>query len=294
MWPNLEIILAKTGNRRNIPYNLSTVAAETPERVGAHIGENGWFQLYTPSSKPQRERLLTRAKDSGFKVLVVTCDIPIPSRRERTKRAGLQTPPRITPRFIWQGLTHPAWTLATLRRGMPRLRTIEDTPDFKKMMSVEKFVPSQVSSNLSWETFKEIRDSWDGPLVLKGVMHPEDADKAIALGADGIQVSNHGARQFDAAPAAIDVLPEITRRVNGRAKIIFDSGIRSGLDIMKALNMGADFVFCGRAFLYGVGALDKYGGEHVYEILNGGLQNAMIQLGVETIPQLKEVKQFKI
>lgn len=291
MWPNTELILAKAAKKYNIPFCLSTLATETPERVGPHIGQ-GWFQLYTPREKELAFKLLDRAKSSGFQTLVITIDIPMPSRRQRTKRAGLQTPPKITPNFIWQGMTHPTWALATLKRGLPSLRTVAAHSDFKDMMSVEKFIKNQVGGNLSWDYVQILRDYWDGPVLLKGIMHEVDAVKAVELGFDGIIVSNHGARQFDGAPATIDVLPEIVKQVGGKTTIIMDSGIRSGLDIIRALALGADFVLLGRAFIYGVSALGELGGEHVINILREEIVNSMVNLGVETLEEVRALERF--
>ena len=226
----------------------------------------------------------------GFHTLVITADVPMPSRRERTKRAGLRTPPKITPRFIWQGMTHPAWSVATLRAGLPRLRTMENYSESKDMAAVAEFVRFKFRVNLDWEYVKQVRDEWDGPVILKGILHEEDARKAVEIGLDGIVVSNHGGRQFDGAPASIERLPIIYNEVGGKIRILFDSGVRSGLDVLRALALGADFVLLGRAFLYGVAALGRHGGPHVGQILKEELVNNMAQLGVSTIRELKSLK----
>ena len=287
MWPKAEVILAQTAQKHQIPYTLSTVATETPEAVGPYAGNMGWFQLYPPREMEFSIRLMERVKAAGFHTLVVTADVPTPSRRERTKRAGLQTPPKITPHFIWQGMTHPQWSIATLRRGLPKLRTIEPYSEFKSMMSVGSFVRGQLGGNLSWDYCEKLREVWDGKVILKGILHPKDAEKAVSIGMDGIVVSNHGGRQFDGAPTSIEALPDIVRAVKGRTAILLDSGVRSGLDILRALSLGADFVLLGRAFVYGVAALGKYGGHHVVEILKDDLKNNMVQLGIESIEELK-------
>ncbi|MEL7220416.1 MAG: alpha-hydroxy acid oxidase [Bacteroidota bacterium] len=286
MWPKAELMLAQTAVRYNIPYSLSTVATETPEAVGELVGQQGWFQLYPPKEKEMRADILRRAQNAGFHTLLVTADVPTPSRRERSRRAGLQSPPKINADFIWQALTHPLWTWQTLNRGIPRLRTIEAYLEADK--SVGGFVQDELRGNLTWEYCQELRDLWSGPILLKGVMHPKDAEKAVAIGLDGIVVSNHGGRQFDGAPAALSVLPEIVATVKGKTAILFDSGIRSGLDILRAYQQGAEFVLLGRAFLYGVAALGKYGGDHVVEILLEQLKNNMIQLGIERLPGVNE------
>ncbi len=286
MWPKAEVILAKTAKKYQIPFCLSTVATETPETVGPHAGDMGWFQLYPPREAELRQTILDRAWNSGFRTLVITVDIPTPSRRERTKRAGLSTPPRITPGFIWQGIKNPSWSLGTVKNGLPRLRTIENYSEFNSMMSVGAFVHEQLGCNISWDYCKEVRDIWKGPVIMKGLLHPEDAEEAVKIGMDGIVVSNHGARQFDGAPTSIDALPEIVRLVKGRTAIILDSGIRTGLDILRAISLGAEFVLLGRAFIYGVGALGTLGGDHVYEILKGDLINNMSQLGISDLSEL--------
>jgi len=287
MWPRIEHYLAATANRYQIPYTLSTVATETPETVGSHVGNMGWFQLYPPREKELRQSLLKRAKDAGFHTLLVTADVPMPSRRERTKRAGLQMPPKITPKMIWEGITHPAWTIATLQNGLPRLRTVEKYATHSNMKFVSNMVGNRLGGTLSWDYCKILKEEWDGPVVLKGVLHPKDAEQAVAIGMDGIVVSNHAGRQFNGATTSIDALPEIVKAVGGKTKILFDSGVRTGLDIMRALHLGADFVLLGRGFIYGVAALGKYGGDHVTEILMADLKNNMVQLGVENVIHLK-------
>lgn len=286
MWPRAEIILAQAAAKYRIPFSLSTVATETPEALAPHIDGMGWFQLYPPRERHLREALMDRAWEAGFRVLLITADVPTPSRRERTKRAGLQMPPKMTPAFLWQGITHPTWTWHTLRRGLPKLRTVLSYSEFQDMMSVGKFVRSRLGGNLSWEMCEEIKNYWQGPVVLKGVLHPADAEKAIAIGLDGVVVSNHGGRQFDGAPAAIEALPAVARVARGKMAVIIDSGVRTGLDILRALSLGADFTLLGRAFLFGVAALGAYGGEHVVEILMDDLKNNMLQLGVEDFTNL--------
>ena len=286
MWARTECHLARTAARCRIPYSLSIVATETPEMVGPLTNGRGWFQLYPPKDLAVRQSLLDRAWRAGFRTLLVTADVPMASRRERTKRAGLSMPPRITPRMIWEGITHPAWSLATLRRGLPRLRTIEAYTDYKDMKFVSGYVGNRLGGTLDWGYCAALRDAWRGRILLKGVLHPADAERAVALGYDGVVVSNHGGRQFDGAPAALTMLPEIVNAIGSRSAVIFGSGVRNGLDIMRALALGADFVLLGRAFIYGVAALGAYGGDHVAHVLQDGLRNNMAQLGVESISEI--------
>ncbi len=291
MWPRAECILAETAARYDIPYCLSTVATQTPETIGPLVGDMGWFQLYPPRDREVREDLLQRVQDAGFSTLAVTVDTPAPSRRERQTRAGLHMPPRITARFIYEALCNPSWTFHTLRAGLPKLRTLEKYAQSSDMATTAVFVEQKIGRILSWDYLKEVRDEWRGPLVAKGIQHPQDAEQAVAIGVDAIQVSNHGARQFDAAPAAIDLLPPIVEQVGNRTNILYDSGIRSGLDILRALSLGADFVFLGRAFIYGVAALGKYGGDHAVEILLDDLQNNMIQMGFASLTAIADHSQ---
>ncbi|MCB9234788.1 MAG: alpha-hydroxy-acid oxidizing protein [Bacteroidia bacterium] len=283
MWPRAEYFLAATAKKYGIPYCLSTVATETPETIGPLVGEQGWFQLYPPVMKDVRADLLKRAADSGFHTLVMTADVPVPSRRERTKRAGLRMPPKTTFKMILDTLAHPKWAMGTIKNGTPRLRTIEKYTPEKSREAATAYVNQNLGGNLDWDYLKEVRDLWQGPVILKGVMHPEDALQAVASGVDGIVVSNHGGRQFDATPASLEVLPDIVSAVKGKTAILFDSGIRSGLDILKALHLGAEFVLLGRAFIYGVIAMEQKGSDHVVDILVDELKNNMMQLGRERL-----------
>ena len=165
----------------------------------------------------------------------------------------------------------------------------ENYSKIKSVKSIKEYVSRELGGTLSWEYCKELRDAWKGKLVLKGILHPEDAKKAVEIGFDGVVISNHGARQFDGAIASLDALPEIVQAIKGKADILFDGGVRTGLDIMKALSLGADFVLLGRAFIYGVSALGQYGGHQVVEILKDELINNMYQLGVEDISSISKI-----
>jgi len=281
IWPGSELILAKTAVEYNIPYCLSTVATQTPETIGPISKTNSWFQLYTPRKKEILSDILRRVKEAGFSTLIVTADVPYPSRRERTKRAGLKTPPEPTAKFIWDGLTSPAWTRQVLKHGLPKLKTVIQYAESKQSTKVFEELRAGFGGTLSWDYLKEIRDEWKGPLILKGITHPRDVEQAIEVGVDGVIVSNHGGRQFDGIPPAIDLLGPIAQEFKSKTCIMFDSGIRSGLDIIRAYHMGAQFVFLGRAFLTGVAALGEIGAAHVCEILKEDLIANMHQLGIE-------------
>lgn len=280
MWPDAERILARLGRKEGIPYSLSTVAAQTPETVGPHLGENAWFQLYPPRDPDIRVDLLKRFKDAGFSTLVLTADVPVASRRERQQRGGMATPPKLTPRILAQIAICPAWAMETLRVGLPRLRTIEAYTGDKGALSSTKHIGYLIRTSPDWSYLKWLRDHWDGPMMVKGVLVAEDAAKLKAEGVDAVWVSNHAGRQFDGAPASIEVLPGIREAVGPDYPIVMDGGIAGGLDIMRALAMGADFVMLGRAFHYGVAALGPKGAAHVVHLLREDLKSNLGQLGL--------------
>ncbi|MDV7144503.1 alpha-hydroxy acid oxidase [Tropicimonas sp. TH_r6] len=287
MWPGTERYIARAAAEKGFPYGLSTVANEAPETIGPLCEGNGWFQLYTPVDPEIRADIMRRAHECGFGTLMITVDVPVGSRRERQLVAGVSVPPQFTPQSIWRAAIRPRWSLETLANGLPRFKILESYFDGQTFAGAARFVGKVVDGRPDWEMLRQMRDAWPGHFVVKGVMHPEDAELAVAAGADGIVVSNHGGRQFDAGPASIDVLPEIARVVNGRLKVLFDSGIEGGLDIMRALSLGADFCMLGRGFLYGTAALGSRGAEHVYDILKADLEANMVQYGAVDIEALK-------
>ena len=286
MWPRAEQILARAAAKYRFPYALSTAATEAPETIGPIADGMGWFQLYPPRRAEIRRDLLRRARDAGFTTLLVTADVPTASRRERQLRAGVTVPPKMTALMLYRCAVRPAWTMATLRAGRPRFRGLEKYLDGRDMQDMLSFIGMELGGTLDWDYLQEAREEWEGPIVLKGVLGVAQAERAVALGCDGIMVSNHGGRQFDGAPPAISVLPAIARAVGDRAEILFDSGVQSGLDIARALALGADFVLLGRAFMFGVAALGKRGGEHTAEILIADLKNNMTQLGCSAVGEL--------
>lgn len=297
MWPGAEFMLSATAASRNLPYTLSTVACETPEEVGKRAGGNAWFQLYTFADQAINADLLKRAADSGFSTLVVTVDVPVPSMRERQRRAGLNVPVKLSPRFLAHVAARPQWALAVARHGKPTFRMLEkyaarmspgQSPNAE--VKLAEFIGSQRKGGaFEWEDLVKLRDFWEGPMVVKGILSVEDARAAVKHGMDGIVVSNHGGRQMDAAPASISVLPDIAKAVSGKTTILMDSGVRTGLDILRALALGADFVLAGRPFLYGAAAFGQAGGELIADILKADLENNMIQLGMDKIPDLRKL-----
>lgn len=284
MWPDAEGHLARAGARAEVPYTLSTVAAQMPEDVAPHLGEHAWFQFYPPKDEGIRRDLLERARGAGFKTLVLTVDVPVASRRERQIRSGLTQPPHLTPRLLAQVMMRPAWAMGMARRGMPHIRTLDKYIENSVARSPTEHVGYLLRTSPDMEYAKWLRDYWDGPLIVKGVMRAEDAPALEAMGMDALWVSNHAGRQFDGTPATIEMLPAI--RAATRLPLIFDSGIEGGLDIIRALATGADFIMLGRAFHYALAAIGAQGPAHLIDMLAQDMISNMGQLGARTLADL--------
>ena len=287
IWPNAEHQLAAAAAQANIPYTLSTVAAASPEDVADKLGDNAWFQMYPPRDPEIRRDMLHRARSAGFSTLVLTVDVPVASRRERQTRAGLSQPPKLTPRLLAQVATCPNWALGTIRHGMPRMRMLEayNTAPTQSLSSTAH-IGYLLRTSPDWDYVKWLRDHWDGPFIVKGVLRPEDANQLAQMGVDAIWVSNHSGRQFDASLSSIEALPDI--RSSCDLPLIFDSGVEGGLDILRALAKGADFVMLGRAWHYALAALGSTGPAHLVDILRNDLQANMGQLGAKDLAHLPQ------
>ncbi len=285
IWPDAEGILARAAAQTSLPYTLSTVASQSPEDLAPHLGQNAWFQLYPPRDPVIRADLLTRARQAGFKTLVLTADVPVASRRERQTRSGLTHPPRLTPRLLAQVARRPAWAFGMLRQGMPKMRTLDKYIDNTKSMPLTAHAGYLLRTSPDMDYVKRLRDQWDGPFVIKGIMRPNDAEMLEHAGVDALWVSNHGGRQFDGAPSSIEVLPEIRGATS--LPLIFDSGVEGGLDILRALSKGANFVMLGRAFLYGLAALGPKGPAHVIDLLRQDMLANMGQMGLADLTQIR-------
>jgi L-lactate dehydrogenase (cytochrome) len=277
IWPEAEHHLARAATKAGLPYTLSTVATVRPEDVGPHLGGRGWFQMYPPRDEEIRADMLRRAREAGFSVLVLTVDVPVASRRERQVRSGLTTPPKLTPRLLAQVAMRPVWAMGMAGKGLPRMRLIDDYAGAVKGLPSTKHAGYLLRTSPDWSYLRWLRDHWQGPLVVKGVSRAEDAEALEKEGVDAIWISNHAGRQFDAAPATIEALPGV--RAATRLPVIIDGGFEGGLDILRAIALGADFVMMGRGWHYALGALGAAGPAHLVEILAEDLKANMGQLG---------------
>ncbi len=288
IWPNAERLLASHAARAGIPYGLSTVATRTPEDLRGAQGEQGWFQMYPPRDPAMRDDMLNQAKAAGFHTLVLTVDVPAASRRERQTRGGLVQPPRLTPRLALQVARCPVWALGIQAMGMPRMRLMDSYADQAASgpLPSTAHVGYLLRAAPDWAYVRALRAAWDGAFVLKGVMEPEIAAQAEAEGVDAVWVSNHAGRQFDGAPASLDVLPEV--RAATSLPVIMDSGLEGGLDILRALALGADFVMMGRPWHYALGALGPDGPAHWHDILVKDMESNMAQIGAARFHDLED------
>ncbi len=287
IWPGAERKLAAAAVQHRIPYCMSMMSTTPPEEIAPHIGDTGWFQLYPPGDHDIRRDIIRRAKDAGFRKLVMTVDVPGESRRERQHRAHLSLPPKVTVPMIVSMILHPAWSLSMAREGRPRLKLADSyVPDVDTSDDGFKHAGRVLRGAPDWDYLKAVRDEWEGDLLVKGVLEPEDAEKLVGLGVNGIWVSNHSARQFEACPASIDQLPKVRQAVGDTVPIAFDSGVVGGLDVMRAMALGADFVFLGRAFHFALAALGERGIDHLLHILEADMQANMVQIGVSSLGEL--------
>ena len=289
VWPGADMHLARAAQRARIPYMLSTVGGATIERIAEVAPDVFWFQLYRFAKDDHAIGfdLVRRAEAAGCRTLVLTLDVPVRTTRPREAATGLAGAFRLNPGIIMQIAQSPGWMLALLRNGIPRFANIRAYVGASASLAeIVAFTRREMGGAFTWEEVQKYRDRWKGSLIVKGVLHPQDAEQAVSLGVDGIVVSNHGGRQLAALPAAIDALPAIVRQVGKRATVMMDSGVRSGSDVVRACALGAAAAFAGKAFLWGLGALGEEGPGHVIDLLIEETQSALGQLGAHTVAEL--------
>ena len=276
-----------------MPYTLGVLSGIDLEKASALAPDVLWFQIYRFAKNEHKIGfdLVRRAEENGVHVLVLTFDTPTRTVRSREVKSGIVNPFRLTTRLRLDAMRSPHWLGSLARNGIPRFVTLnryvgKSNPTIEES---SEFIRKEQGGAFTWDEIARYRDKWKKPLALKGVLHPEDAERAVALGLDGIWVSNHGGRQIEALPAPIDVLPAIAAQVNKRATIIFDCGVRSGVDAARAVALGADAAFAGKAFLWSLGALGGRGPAHMIDLFIDDVSATLGQLGCLTVPELRNV-----
>jgi len=291
MWHEGDLALARAAAKAGVPFTISSASTMDLEQI-ATAGGRLWFQLYLWADRELSMAVVDRAAALGCEALFVTLDLPVPPNREYIHRNGFGTPFRLNARNLLDVLTHPRWLAGVMGRyalagGIPSQANL---PDRLRTRVTRAAMPGALfkQDDLDWDGIKALRDRWPGKLVLKGILHPEDAELAVAAGADGIVVSNHGARALDCSMASIEALPDVVEAVGGRAAILLDSGVRRGSDIAKAVALGADVAMAGRAPLYGLGAHGEAGVARSLELLRAEFVRTMAMLGARNGKELRQ------
>ncbi|WP_235579736.1 alpha-hydroxy acid oxidase [Ramlibacter sp. Leaf400] len=290
LWVDGEVAVARAAAKAGVPFTLSTASIVSMERVAAEAGGRLWFQLYMWPDRSMSYELVDRARASGYEALMVTVDTAVTPNREYNLRNGFSLPLKITSQNALDVALHPGWFFNVfarylLRSGVPRFenypeklrRSLADAPAGRRMPK---------NDSLTWDDLRELRKRWDGPLILKGILTPEDADMARRCGADAVVVSNHGGRNLDASIPPIEVLPQVVDRVGRNMEVYVDSGFRRGGDIVKALALGARGVLVGRAPLWGVAAAGEAGAARALQILTEETTRVLGLLGCPDVDRL--------
>ena len=274
-WHDADIALARAARTANLPFVMSTHSFVPLERLCWEAGGPPWFQLYLPREREVARQIVRRALSAGCEALVLTADVPVGGNREYNERNGFSLPLRFPPSRIAEGLAHPRWLLSVFARAW----LARPNP-----MKLQEW--STRRDQHSWQDFAWLRDTWPRKLLVKGILCVEDAQLAAQHGADGIIVSNHGGRQLDGVPAAIEALPPIVAAVGERLPVMVDGGFRRGADVVKALALGADLVFLGRAAMYGAAAGGEKGVRRALQLLRGEVDRVLALLGCTSIEEL--------
>jgi len=287
-WAGTDKALAKASVQHNIPLCHSIAASSSLEVTFDRAGVNSWFQLYVGASLEKAWEHVKRAQDTGYEVLILTVDVPQVAQRIRDLRNGFKVPFRIGPRQFLDFAKHPRWVLETLMAGVPKTANFDDTNPAAQSGKVSNdFIREETRGKVDWKFLQQLRESWMGKLIVKGVLAPQDAVRIKEAGADAIYVSNHGGRQLDSAPPAVSRLPLIREALGNGYPLLFDSGIRNGESVVKALAMGADFVMLGRPFLFASGAYRERGVMRLVEMLTDEVSLTLAQLGCKSVEELE-------
>ncbi len=287
-WPGAEIHFAQAAQAARIPYVLGVAGSLSIEAAARIAPDVLWFQLYRFARDDHRVGfdLVHRAAAAGAKALVLTLDVPVRTVRPREAKAGIDAPFRLDAHKLGAMLASPGWLAALARNGIPRFGALVPYAGAGRHASTQ-FAKREMGGSFTWDEVARYRNQWRGPLVVKGVLAAEDARRAVAIGVDGIVVSNHGGRQSEILPTSIEALPDIAAAVGGRATLLIDSGLRSGTDVVRATSAGADGCLLGKTFLWSLGALGAAGPAHAIEILRDEARATLAQLGVEEPASLR-------
>lgn len=279
-----EILAARAAEKFGVPFTLSTMSICSIEDVAAHTTKPFWFQLYVMKDRDFINRLIDRAKAARCSALVLTLDLQVLGQRHKDIRNGLAAPPRLTLPTILNLATKPRWCMGMLRTPRRHFGNIVGhVGGVSQLSSLSAWTAHQFDPALSWADVEWIKRRWDGKLIIKGIMDPDDARHVVDCGADALIVSNHGGRQLDGTQSSIRALPAIVDAVGGRIEVHMDSGIRSGQDVIRALALGAKGVYIGRPFLYGLGAQGEAGVTKCLEIIRNELDLTMAFCGLRDV-----------
>jgi (S)-mandelate dehydrogenase len=285
-WPRGDVGIARAAAAAGIPYTLSSMATASIERVAREAGGRLWFQAYVFRKPGFTEQLIERARRAGYEALMVTVDVPVGGKRERDFRNDFSVPFRYTARNLLDFASKPGWALWTLAHGLPRFENVEGLALVRSTAAMATSVGRNYDPSFDWDRLARIRDQWAGKMLVKGVLRADDAGRLAALGVDALVVSNHGGRQLDGAIATLDALPRVVRAVKGRMSVLVDGGVRRGVDVVKALALGADAVMLGRATLFGAVAAGEAGAARALAILRDELVRAMQLSGVTRVQDI--------
>ncbi|WP_375171983.1 FMN-dependent L-lactate dehydrogenase LldD [Marinobacter sp.] len=282
-----EVQAARAADAKGIPFTLSTVSVCPIEEVAPAIDRSMWFQLYVLKDRGFMKNALERAKAAGVTTLVFTVDMPVPGARYRDAHSGMSGPNAAMRRYL-QAMTHPRWSYDVGLLGKPHdlgnISAYRGNPT-----GLEDYIGwlgNNFDPSISWKDLEWIREFWDGPMIIKGILDPDDARDAVRFGADGIVVSNHGGRQLDGVPSSARALPAIADAVKGDLKILVDSGIRTGLDVVRMLALGADCTMLGRAFIYALATDGQAGVSNLLELIEKEMRVAMVLTGAKSISEI--------
>ena len=283
-WGDGEILAARAAARFGIPYTLSTMSICSIEDVSGGVAEPFWFQLYVMRDRGFSASLIERAKAAKCSALVLTLDLQIQGQRHMDLKNGLAVPPILTLGTLLDVMTKPGWALNVLGGRRKSFGNLEGRiPDAKSLSTLSQWIAGQFDPTLSWKDVAWVKSQWPGKLILKGILDVEDAKIAADSGADAIVVSNHGGRQLDGTVSSIRGLPEIVQAVGAKTEVLFDGGVRSGQDVLRALALGARGVMIGRAYAYGLGALGEAGVTQALEIIRKELDVTMALCGIKDV-----------